>query len=512
LGLLYAREKIMKKYLKDPIDFIFSLFFLILFIHLTRENLQYSESFSLIPMREIDDYSFLKIINEFIHDIKNLNFGYLFNHYYFGYGNIWWTLNAIILFPIHKFHSLHIFLPRFLSELFAMLSLILLYIPLRKVSKMAALLVVVITGFSLTFIQFATFFHNHSVLFFLSSLLFYLFIQKKMDFKNLLILNSLAMLGIAIKITFFPVGLFFIVMAWLKYQKHHQIDLKTVLKGVGVILVSYTLSISPLNLFIYNIPESFRSYFDAIFHGSAIDNYTPRAIEYYKVKWDINQVTMHFYNTHYEYFIGFFIFLLILSLFFLSKRPFRLLPVLALYVYTIVLYFFYIKGFQNWDLAMYSSNLVGIFYLSLYYLFKYQKKVIHHIFVFVFTLLLVDNVYCVYKFNQHVLFKYSNDRRVQRDNRYLELVGKGADFLEKYPAKTFARIYYSFDLPHIFGMYHPFGNKEDILFDYNQIRKEYLCTFFIFTHVQTPPEEYTVVFTDDIGGFGYNKKCKLSHP
>lgn len=500
----------LKNLKKNPFDFIFCIFFFYLFIHLTKENLQYSDSFSLIPMREIDDFSFQNILREMIYELKNFQIGYFFNHYNFGYSNLWWSMNALMVFPVHKFHSLHIFLPRFLAQFFAMSSLILLYLPLRNISRLLALMIIFITGFSLVFIQFSTFFHNHSLLFFISSLLFYLFVKENFNYKRVLIINVLSMIGIAIKITFIPVGLFFIVYSWIKYSSYEKISLKLVLKGIGVLLSSYIISISPLNLLLYNIPESLRTYFHAIFHGSAIDNYSSKQITYNNLMWDINEVTMNFYNTHRVYFISFFILLLILSIILLHKKVFRLLPILSHFLYLIVLYFLYVKGFQNWDFAMYSSNMVGIFFLSLFYLFKYQHQLLNKVFIFIFVLIMIDNVYSVNKYNLNILNKYSHSERVKRDNKYLELVGKGVSFMAKYAQNKFKRIYYSFDLPHIYGLYHPKEKREDILFDYAQIRKEFVCTFIIFTHLHPPPKKYTIVYKDKVGGYAFTDRCKLN--
>lgn len=105
------------------LDLLFGAFFLLIAIHLTRENLQYSNAFTQLPLRSVDDYSFSKILFDMNREFAGGYYTEYFKYFSFGYGNFWWLLNAILVLPFENNPFWYVFLPRLLAQVFALSSL-----------------------------------------------------------------------------------------------------------------------------------------------------------------------------------------------------------------------------------------------------------------------------------------------------------------------------------------------------------------------------------------------------
>ena len=142
-----------------------------------QQNLLISSSFPILPMREVDDFAFQHSINKLHIALSNFDFVKFFSCNDYGYGSIFWILNAIISYPGYLVQNdqLIIISPRMLSLFFGVLSLFYVYKISKKYTSNLAIQLSVPTVLVLMpeFAFMCLRFHTHSQLLFFSVLCFY---------------------------------------------------------------------------------------------------------------------------------------------------------------------------------------------------------------------------------------------------------------------------------------------------------------------------------------------------
>lgn len=477
-------------------QFLSLLFLIIIFIHILYQNLQYTSSFSVIPLRELDEFPFQKILMSMAGEIKRGEFSYFFNNYQFGYGNSWWLLNTIFILPFKNFPSLHIFIPRFITQVFGFLSLVLIYKRVHRFN-FNGLLILLLIGTSFLFFRISTFFHNHSLLFFLSTLLFYLVSTRK---PNKFIIFFIAGFGSGIKLTFLPITFFFATYMFFLLYKNKDLSIPKDITLPFLSLYGYFIGLSPLNAFLYNIPQILKLFKEALINSSSLGIYQAQSLSLYDYFKAIDQFSTTLFNTNLWPSLFFINIILMGSFkFFVKDDKLKLLAPIALLVYLPVMYYLLYNGYSLWDVAMYLSSMVGVLLLSIYTLLKSVPKQTEKVFLFIFSLLLLNNIYCLYSLDQHRFSYYTHQARMENDQKKINFLSKAKPLLKNYEIKT---IFYGFGIPHFFGGYSKIF-YEDTLYGVDQILQSKNCTLYIYPKDRVPQsDQLTAVYEDNIGGFG----------
>ncbi len=471
------------------------------------QNLAYSSGTNILPLRSIDDFAFQSSLRTIIQHLSEGNFLGFFKDFSYGYGSIWWNSVSFIVYPFKSNEFLHIVLPRFLSQIFSLLSVLIIYKVLSRKSPVFAILASSILLMSTAVYHVSSMFHNHSFLFFIGSCLLYLS-TTKLNFKKMIFVSAMCGIGVATKITFFPVATYFFVYCFFKNGK---MSCKEVLIYILIFIVSVLFFISPLNLtFIYSM-ESIEYFI------YSLKNYTPIGNIYY-VPRELNLVEFlnfllvsfkDFYNVDAFVFYSSFVLLFGLTLFFLIKRKWLvLLSCVACICMSLVFLFLYLRGFSGWDVTMYSIP-GSVLFISLIYQLLDLKKIKPLIIVLccyylaiVFSKVVIDQ--------QHSFKEFTNTTRMEEDSLKYELISKAEKYILSKPEGYYSNIFYTLSLPLIYKMDDRIYTQ---VFEYfSELNSGEQCNFLIHTLMISPPKNdtlYRPIFYDEkVGGFvEYGSGC-----
>lgn len=253
---------------------ISALFFSALFI----ENFVFSNSFSAIQLREIDDTAFQYSIRNIHESISSFKFDRLIKLNDYGYGWIYWIIVGLITYPFYllalvtDFYVPLIALPRDISLAFTIGSSFFIYKSLSFYSKdeflkfMSMILLMSFPAFGFFSMRFGTV----SQVMFFSTLAFYLTIRKddyeKKDLRNIAISAALC---VGTKISgALILPLLGLIMADRMQWKMNKETFKKAKYFLLNFLFFFILFSDPASFLIPFKPEYFHSYIDALKNNS----------------------------------------------------------------------------------------------------------------------------------------------------------------------------------------------------------------------------------------------------
>lgn len=367
-----------------------------------------------------------------------------------------------------------------------------------------------------SFIQLGMRFHNHSFIFFLSILMFFLFIKLKNHSHFYKILFSLLLFTLAIKINFLPIAIFWVVFLFL--QKKPLRSSKDKVKDLLIGGYFFFIGISFKNILIYPIFDTFPKYLETVKALSflKLTNKLSITLGFESLNLFFSELLNNFFNTH--LFIGFL--LLGLLIYFSYKKLYvknkiNILPSLYLGSYIFVFLYLYLCYMSTRDAAMYGSSNIGIFVLALFLLTNHfstkennrLKIILLFLIPYQFICLLFYNTTFFNSQTQDVLFKYTNNERKTNDLNYAQIHAKARDYYFQHEDR-YERVYFTSKLEQFYGLFHKKHFKEQIIDTYDILSVEAHCCFFVFTREQMPSTElFNILYHDQYGGYGENKFC-----
>lgn len=217
-----------------------------------QQNFLISNSFAILPMREVDDFAFQHTLHKLHIALSNFHLVDFFSCNDYGYGSIFWVLNSLIAYPGYLLQNdqLIILSPRMLSLLFGTLSLFFAYKISKKytdnivIQLSAPAILVLMPEFAFMCLRF----HTHSQLLFFSILCFYFSTNYKNDSKVIKKILIMMALAIATKINalILVIAVAPILLIIHKDQNNNKISYNFIFKNIIFALFFTLLFYNPL--------------------------------------------------------------------------------------------------------------------------------------------------------------------------------------------------------------------------------------------------------------------------
>jgi hypothetical protein len=449
----------------------------------------FSSNLGEIAMGSIDNYAFqVEIFPWYLNTSGDHWYDFIFKNYGYGYGSFWWALNSFVVMPFKHSQKLMILAPRFLALFFSVVSIVLIYLKTFRLSNLFALFICfsLLMNYELTVVSFH--FHNHTFLFFLGALSFY-FYRDKVSFKLLCIMSFILGLGVGVKLVFFPFALMMTTIFFVNTYRDKKVSLRKILLAPLLFIYGFFFGISPLNVFLFPVPNSISSFVEALTSSTPLkyyDDITFQLIPFYRMLDEIFSVN---FNISFEIIIFLFFLVSIWGILKFSKKDnYKLLSFFAMYAYLFVTGFYFYKGLSSWDIGKYTLTNLFIYILPLYLLFDdltlKQKK----LFLALSGVVLIFQSLSFLGSYKGVYEYFTSQDKQKRIQEIKQVHSKAISLLKQYDIDSLEMVKYPFFYPKIFYPGNELGpvNIDDFIYDDFNVEDITGCGFFIISADMEP--------------------------
>lgn len=432
-----------------------TLFFIVILIWTTAllpQIFAFSESLNIIPMGSVDNYSFqIEIFPWYYAQPQQTWIDLLFRKYSYGYGSFWWAMNSLVVMPFYGAEQAMIVAPRFLSLFFTVAAIILIYLKSIRASIIFALFLIFNLMMNFELIVVSYHFHNHTFLFFLGAICFYHYSDNPSS-KQLLLISFILGLGIGVKIVFLPFAIMMLTINIVNYYLSNKNEIKNTILSPLLFIYGYFFGLSPLNAFIYTIPESLRNYSIALKNSTPLRYYENKVFNVSELYRMLDEIVTGSFNLNFEVYIALLFVVTILGFrFFFKNAKVKLLSFIAMYVYLIVVCFYYLKGMNEWDIGKYTLANAFIYILPLFLVIKSMNEKQIKIFSFIAIILFVFQLISFSKDYDGLFNYFTHEKTIKRNFIKKEVFNRAKGIvLNDYDMNSFDMIAFPYGYPKLF--------------------------------------------------------------
>ena len=452
----------------------------------------------MLPLRDIDEFAFQEVLTFLEKQWQQQGVYEYFTAKFtsFGYGSTWWN---IVHFSTKIFEpfSWRLAAPRFLSLGFSTWALIFLY---RETKKQSAFLAFVFGLFYLSVSVLAEDsyrFHNHSFLFFLGMLCLVFTVFRK---ERSLVVAAAAGFATGTKISFLPVGVFFIALSLVSIPK---LSFRKYAETAWIYFYSCLFAIAVPNVLLIPAFKTVPNFYEEVI-AVMRRNAGGRSLQW---QWEA-MLTM--LNNNYGLNIwasGGFALLFLTAAYWAIKNKNRVVGLAVLGVLGITFFLMMILNtiFGTTDAAHYGlpGSLIILASIIVFHqhLSKWGKRGLE-----AWILLLFLAVFTNANFIDGNFYLHISQWRKDRDAKKIELVEKAKKYMDVYKGKS--KLLFHMDFPATYK-YEPENGKQIMVPSFKQLdfSPDDHCVFLLFIEEDIPRFNLTLVIDNKSSGkFGFIKE------